>query len=267
MKDKKLWIAGVVCGLICFFTGRETGTAIDLSTVVSLAAFSAADYYPVNLAVLCRWFMPLLVFQILYGTYIYQHFCSASVYFFSRNHNRIKWFVKESLHLYERSVAYLGCFLGCGIVVQAVTQGVTADAEGMILCIYYLAIHSLFLFTTTLAVNIISVKFSSSVGFVVVMAVNALGIACYSMFGQIAEDKNWDVTEHVWMMKVNPLAHLVFPVHSSRWQALDEIINVNGFSFDLDMSLSVFLAAAFILTFSGCVICERHEFIINNREI
>ena len=42
-----------------------------------------------------------IAFNLIFGVYIYKNFCTASVYVFSRNTNRTRWFLKHQLPLFS----------------------------------------------------------------------------------------------------------------------------------------------------------------------
>lgn len=264
---KKLWLCfiGVVFGLFCYIEGNDMITTLKLSEIAQYPAFLSADCRPEFLINITHWFMPLLVFQMIYGVYIYRHFCSASIYFFSRNINRKKWFLKESVKLYFCSLLYLLCMIATGILVKSFVYELVWDMEGIIIIIYYLAIHSFYLFAATLAINILSIKFNSSIGFVSVMSVNIFGISLYSILGNLISEELL-YTQYAWLFKVNPFAHLVFRVHSSKVESVDRIINKVNIDFDLNYSFLLFFVIAIALVVIGCIMCEKHEFIVLNKE-
>ena len=51
---------------------------------------------PVYLIMLSLEMLPFFLFQMLFGIRIYRHYCTASVYFFSRCTYKVRWFVKRS---------------------------------------------------------------------------------------------------------------------------------------------------------------------------
>ena len=44
-----------------------------------------------------------IAFNLIFGVYIYKNFCTASVYVFSRNSNRIWWFLKQCMQIAAKS--------------------------------------------------------------------------------------------------------------------------------------------------------------------
>ena len=265
MKYKCYWLLGVIFGLMCFIEGSNLVATITFSDIVQYPAFLSADCMLDFLPQITHWYMPLLFFQIIYGIYIYRHFCSASIYFFSRNINRKKWFLTEAVKLYGYTLLYLISMLASGIMVKAFCYNIIWNVEGLLILIYYICIHSLYLFAITLGTNVIAIRFGSSVGFISIVSLNIFFISLYASLGEII---NEDIlyTEYTWLFKINPFAHLIFSVHSSGILCVDNEINKYGMSFDLNYSILLFAIVSIAFLILGCIMCEKHEFVKNNIE-
>lgn len=264
MKDNFRWMTGIVCGILCFTGGQLRSDSISLADVICNAAFSNTICYINDFPEVVKWFLPLLVFQLLYGVYLYRHFCSASVYYFSRTKNRKKWFLKEARKMYGFTLLYLAGFVSSGIVVSSVHRTFVTDWVGILLTVYYIVIFSMYLFVTTAWINLLAIRFGGVVGAGVVTAANILGMACYSVLGNLAEQA--DPKLLLWFIRINPICHLVFPLHSSQNSIVNSAVNVYGYRFDLNLSVAVFAALSAVTLFAGCRMCEKYEFLRNNRE-
>jgi hypothetical protein len=55
-------------------------------------------------------------------------------------------------------------------------------------------------------------------------------------------------------------------MHSSGISSVDRIINTKSISFDLNLSVLVFLMAAIIVAVCGCMVVNNHNFIESNKE-
>ena len=141
-------LVGAASGFFCVFNYAKNGMAQTLADIVMLFGFSSADCQLNQIMEGTYWYMPLFLFQIFYGTYIYRHFCSASIYFFSRCCSRTRWFLKEALTLYLFAVVYLLAVLAGGGRGGAPVRTGHASAGFLPLLWHYLAIHSLFLLAT-----------------------------------------------------------------------------------------------------------------------
>lgn len=243
--------------------------------MISLFGFDDFYIYTQYLIWFFRWYFPIILFQIVWGTYIYRHFCSASVYYFSRCNNRIKWFLKESIYLYIYAALYLLSSLVIPVLITLFCGNLTLDSSAFLLALYYLILHSLWLFIITVLVNILSIIIGSVAGFSIVAAVQALGVAVFI----ILEDKkiftyelkssheitNLELQSKI--IKFNPISHIVLKYHNSGNPKLNSVINKYGFNFDLNESVLSLFIAALIVLIAGCIIIKKKEFIATNREL
>ena len=75
------------------------GGVTTLSSLVEQLSGSRGDFpLEPNMSELLSFtlrLLPFLVFQALAGISFYRHYCTASVYIFSRMPNRLKWYRKE----------------------------------------------------------------------------------------------------------------------------------------------------------------------------
>lgn len=212
-------------------------------------------------------FFPYLIFQILFGTYIYQHFCSASVYYFSRCSNRVAWLLKEVLRLYSYVLIYLGCLIGGGLIVAGITHAITFDLESFILFFYYLLIYSLYLYLTVVLINILAIIFNSSTAFVIVAGFEMAFILLLVLWEKFLplHDSIY-AGRNSMLLQLNPVAHLVLAWHSSFLDKLNAKINVYSISFDLNISILLFLGLSILVTVIGCKVVKKKDFIIANNE-
>ncbi len=212
-------------------------------------------------------FLPYLIFQILFGTCIYKHFCSASNYYFSRCINRTKWLLREAFLLYTYVLIFLFCMLAGGVMVTVITNELIFDLESIILLLYYLIIYSLWLYLTTLLINIIAVRFNSSVAFIAIAGLEMGCIFSLVLWENVLplQDSPF-IDRNFLFLQLNPVAHLVLAWHSSFIEKLNMRINIYYQSFDLNISVVLFLLLSIIVTVVGCIVVKRKDLIIANNE-
>lgn len=280
----KYMIVSVVTALCCYMPGEIYEESMTISQVVMNAAFGTVDIGSEYIAFISQWFLPMLVFHIIFGTYIYKKFCSASVYYFSRTENRAKWYVKEITTLYGMGICYLIAFVGTGMIVTMVKKGIRFDSAAVLIFLYYLIIYSLFLFSTTLAINLIAIKTSSVIGFGVIEGCLLAGITLFVLLGDYVEKQVLIMTEAVpsietlqelesnilsqynWLLKINPFAHLVFPIHSSQYSIVDLVVNQKGILFDLNESVIYYAVLSIVVLVVGYYLIKNCEFLTNEKE-
>ena len=89
MKVIKSILIAVVLGIVYVGIGLMKIDNIKMSEILLANTMSGVEFYPQYISTFSFEYIPIFVFQILFATNIYKHFCSASIYFFSRNANRM----------------------------------------------------------------------------------------------------------------------------------------------------------------------------------
>ena len=136
----------------------------------------------------------------------------------------------------------------------------------MIIAIYYIAIYSIYLLSTTLAINIVSILFGSNIGFAIVQGIVLLSVSILFILGNYVKDNF--ITEKVkFLIKGNLIANLIFPFHSSKINSINNLINIKSIDFDLNYSILYYLIICIVVIVFGGYVVEKYEFIINNKEM
>ena len=254
---------------------------IPASHIILADTFQQASLDLSDLPEILIRFLPLLLFQILYGTMIYRHFCTASVYFFSRKTNRIQWFLPECGKLFLHAVLYSAVLVLSGLGTVAVFGKLKWDEGALPLLAYFLIIYSLFLFFTTLAVNVLSILMTGSGAFIVVEVICLVNIAVYAVLDPLSrklakyeppayfvpgqEVPNF-LQDWMWAIRPDFIANLNLSLHSKGIGVPEGLINIQKLSFSLNWSVLYFLALSLIVIVSGCLVVQKHSFIQANQE-
>ncbi len=250
--------------------------SITFVTIVMKFGFSELYFWIASLSSFVEWYFPMVMFQILWGTYIYRHFCSASVYYFSRCDQRRTWFLKESLLLYPYVLTYLVTMLLVSTCVISILEPVHYGREAIPLLAYYLSIHSLWLYFTTLLINVLSIKLERSEGgFLIVGGLQALCVAVFvsyesllERFGEVSPGTGEIALDGRGAALIigNPLSHLVLKWHSSGIRSIKELINEYSIAFDLNLSLALFLVISILVVWMGCRLVGNQDIIVTDKE-
>lgn len=247
-----IWV-GVLSGIFCILGYAIQSRALLLSDIVALFGMREIECYVQFLSNIAYWYIPLLFFQALYGTYVYRHFCTASVYFFSRYTKRTSWFLRESCALYFMGLIYLIMMLVAAIVCSALFSNVIIDEQSAKIFLYYIGIYSLYLFVTTMGINIIAIIFNSNSGFLVVEGVNLFSITLFALVGNFFAPEGFILEEYEWILKINPFYYLVFGM---KIQDKDYLT-----------SLELFMVLAIVTWLIGCRVVNKRDFIGGNKEV
>lgn len=261
---KLLWMAAAF-GILCIFGGTQNIEQLNLSDIACAMAMSDVLIFPAYIESAIYWYVPLLFFQVFWGTYLYNHFCTASVYFFSRSKSRVKWFITETARLYLYSILYLLIMMLSGIIFSCFFIDIHIQTTAFYIFLYYLLIYSLFLFATTLLINLLSICISSTVAFGIIEGIFFFGIAAHTFLGQFLEYEQ--VIQNPMLIKLNPFSHLVFSVHSSAFSNIDRLINGYNIDFDLNVTVLLYLVLSLAAVVFGIIVIKRYDFISLNKEM
>lgn len=258
-----LW--GIVQNFVFFYKGEE----VSLSRVIWQLNFPGMSFSVLQLVDMVLGMFPFFVFQILYGTFLYRRFCTASVFYFSRCTNRVGWFLKETLGLYLVSVVYFAVIVVTRVGLQFGTCSVVVDRLSVFLTVYYVAVSSLWGYLTAIVMNLIAIKKGSSTGFIAVAGGQIALIMILSLWdrnGSFSMEDTAHLARNGFLLKCNPVAHLVLDWHSTFLDPENEMLNRLNIAFDLSETIAVFLVLAGAVMAVGCVIIKRHELLTNNVE-
>ena len=172
--------------------------------------------------------MPNYIMILVFGNKLYGHFCTASIYVFSRCPNRMKWYGKELLQLIN---------LIC--IFELVFLSTTAIAS----VLRYQVIFMLWNFTLVLLVNLLAINIGSSAAFTLVMVVQMTCTAALSIINILTKMQIKQDIIYVFLW-LNPVAHTVLGWHRS---TLLEVELANSrYSLNLVTSITVLMGGQLI---------------------
>lgn len=209
--------------------------------------------------------MYLFVFQVFMGVSIYKHFCTASVYYFSRCSKRKIWFIKETISVFLMALLYITVLVTIYILLSGINHPIAMENGFWKILIVYIVINSLWLFITVVVINLLSIKLQdSSIGFIIVALIQFfLFWALYLWKIGYNIEFSGATPESIIILKLNPIAHLILSWHSSRITQLN--INFWNLKFDFIESIILFSIIALIVIVMGCVIIKKQDVISSNR--
>jgi hypothetical protein len=211
--------------------------------------------------------MAFFLFQVMFGVKIYRHFCTASIYYFSRCPYRIRWFIREAASLGVLAFIYSSVLLATEMVVAGRVMDIQWDKEFWALVVYEAVAFTLWLLLTTLAINVVAMRYASVVGFAVTFGLQMAGVTLLLLFDRILPlDPGPALQRNAALLKLNPIANLVLCWHSSSVESLDAHINQFQISFDLLGSLYYYGLLLILVVILGCILVKKQEFLMENTE-
>lgn len=189
--------------LITIFTNFKTD--FDVTTIFIQEIFGGSyhredtKYYLLMSSV-----FSVIIFQFLFGRYIYDDYQISSVYIFTRRPNRTYWFLNKCLLLFVFTVIYTVTYTS-SVLILAIRQS-TVAVNSYDIKLYVIVTLSFILFTyvSTLLINVLAIRFGSSFGFVIVF----IG---FILLTQLAIHHNSIIIlrNFPFLLKLNPVSYLV----------------------------------------------------------
>lgn len=208
--------------------------------------------------------IPNYLFQIFFGIMLYRHFCTASIYVFSRHPQRLRWYFGEAFSLGVIVLFYEVVLLVTVIIVTAVRNQIQMDLAGIILLVYHFILQSTWLYCMTLAINLIAVKGGSSFSFLVVMGIQ---ICCITLLGCVeAVDKIGGIYFAQELLKLNPIAHMVVGWHQSNMDIIAHVLKPPYKALELNTSVLLYVVFDIMVLLVGAVLVKKHDLLISDSE-
>lgn len=259
---QNLWMfpAALVFGLwLSWSYMNPYGGVTTLSSLVEQLCGSRGDFpLEPNMSELLSFtlrLLPFLVFQALAGISFYRHYCTASVYIFSRMPNRLKWYRKECVLLALHTLLYQALILAAAIALAAVRWTITDVSQGLPVLLIHLTLWSLWTFAFTLGVNLLAIYVGSSAAFAALAAVQVACISTLAVLTRLEENPDLALV----VKRVNPVTCLILNWQTSRFLPA-------GSGIYWEDSLVLVLAAAAAMAIAGGILVQRHDLLISDTD-
>lgn len=250
--------------------------SVSLTYLVVSFGLGAPGFQTTSLLNMTLDMLPLFLFQLLFGTFLYHHFCTASVYFFSRQPKRIGWFLGQAKNLFISAFLYTLTMITTGICTTALLYPIRWDRASILLLAYYLIIYTLWLFGTSLTINLVAIKVGSDVSYGMVGGLQLMLVSSLLFWeNAFSSEEVSQAIRSERLLQLNPISHLVLGWHSSFLSDVDGAIDqfqldvtFASFQIDFDLNCSVllFFLLSAVLLLVGCRIIQTQELIVNNME-
>ncbi len=257
---RRLWIvpAALLFGVwLAFAYVDPYGGSIPLSHLV-LQLGGGVDFQGFQMGELLGLtlrLVPALVFQACAGISLYRHYCTASVYIFSRIPNRLRWYGREAGALALQAFLYQGLILGAVLATSVICWEVVPDGAGWLLLAFYWLIWSLWTFAFTMGINLLAIYWGSSGSFA---ALAGFQVVCVSLLIALKPFEE-DFARLSALRRVNPISCLILCWQTSRFAG-------GGGGIYLEDSLALVLILAAAVTAAGAVIVRRHDLLISDTD-
>lgn len=219
-------------------------------------------YSMTELLTLIMKLLPYFLFQLYGGIQMYRQFCTASVYVFSRVPDRIRWYIKELFLLIKMTLLFLILYMVSVTAVAGLRWNILWTWPGVMMSVYYFLIYGLWLFTMTLAVNLLAAFFGSSSAFVVVFGGQSVMITSLSVLRTFQEK----TLVFLWLNRINPAARLVFGWQAGDFESIDGLFSTSFYGISLNGSAFYMLCGAILIACAGGFAVNQKDLIISDME-
>ncbi len=196
---------------------------------------------------------PGMIFECWFGVQFYRHFCTASIYVFSRQSHRVQWYLQEVTVIGGAAIGYLLFQTGTALGISLIEYQVTKEHVGILFL--HVVSQFLWIFAMTVLVNLVSIRLGSNGAFGLVIGGQTVLIAL------LAVGKKAPL-----LIQCNPIARLIL-----QWQR-----GISRLTGDLDIPeyvhlffgtslLYLFLICAVVIV-AGCLIVNFCDLLILDRE-
>lgn len=209
--------------------------------------------------------LPTFIFELYAGIMLYRHFCTASIYVFSRYPHRVKWYIKEACSLGGTVGIFNMLLLLASIVTTAIRYELQIDCAGMILLAYHFFIYTLWVYIMTLSVNLIALYSGSSTAYMMVIGMQMACTVFLNLIGMIVRGFP-DRLSYDMFLVWNPVAHLVLGWHDSKMDMVSQVLFSSYMQTDLNDSLLLLFLLAAAATFAGAVIIKKQDLLVSDLE-
>lgn len=206
-------------------------------------------------------FIPIFLLEFYGGTVMYRNFCTASVYIFTRNPNRTRWYFRETARVLLLSVVFTAVSLITAVLLSMVQYDVFTNYPGVLLGIYHFILFSIWITTATILLNLFSIIFGTHVSALIVIGFQAFCIAALSLIK--IEVQFLPAV----LLQINPMAHLILGWFHSRIPALDAAIVSTHKGFSFVPALFVVSSYCLLTVLSGRQFILHRDILSSNAEL
>jgi len=191
--------------------------------------------------------LEVVIFNLLFGAYVYHDLYENSAYVFVRQKSRGKWFGKRAAELFLFSALYHLLLIGLTFLLcmGCSEQGVDSEAVRVLIITYVMIL--LFTFWTTLLINIVAILTGAAVSFVINYFMLTVFAAVAVNFEKIPLIRRFPV-----LLKMNPVANVVVNWNENLGKGLQPAV--------------YFIVLCAVTYFAGSILVSKMDISVADRE-
>lgn len=206
--------------------------------------------------------LPNYVFEMYLGTELYHHFCTASIYVFSRTPRRVRWYMKEVAGVGVVTLLTQMAQMLVSLLVTELRYQLVVNDSGILLMFFHVAVYTMWFFAGTLLLNLAAIRFGSNHAFLLI------GGMQFALTALLELVNLYEVTPQLgrYFLNCNPIAHLVLGWHTGRWEMLRETLNTPYDGMYMEGSLLLMLMLCCMVVLYGMYFVWKHDFLNSYEE-
>lgn len=208
---------------------------------------------------------PAFIFELFGGIMLYQHFCTASIFVFSRYPRRLKWYIGEVGQIGGTVCCFHILLLLVSILTTICRYKLQVDGGGIVLLAYYFLIYSLWGYIMTILINLLAIYLGSGMAYGIIITFQSLGIVLFIILDFIVRYSRNGIS-YQQVLTWNPIAHLVFAWHKSNLEVSSQMFK-SYINSNLNQSLGIFFFLAVGVTLIGAFVIKNHDLLIADMEM
>lgn len=247
------FVWGCCLSLVVVTKHQDVYSLQELVISIGFGYFLSCDQ--VTMLNLLEGMVPYYVFVIIFGTYIYRHFCWSSPYIFSRCVRRNQWMYQEMGSLFLFSALYMLCMTMGRMVPVMLRKGLSVDWAGIKMLFLLYGIMTLWIFSFALFCNMLSIWKGNVWGTISAITVNTL-LVLSMVFVKTEEFADIEKIK----LRINYCSHLVFGWHKFSG---DGVQGMNQLGADISFfeSYGYFIFVALVLMIVSVRMMEKRDII------
>lgn len=211
--------------------------------------------------------VPSLIVEQYLCLSFYHHFCTASVYVFSRCPKRTKWYVKECLSLWGGVCLFESMELISVLIVALIRYQVLWDTAGVALLLYHFVLFSLWLFLMSMGINLLAIYCGSGSAFASVAVIQVFFVTLLGCEDMAERYWNINIQPEGALLNWNPAAHLVLGWQHSSLEKIDQALHSPYETMGLNDSVLIYFCICLVIFVLGAAIVNRHDLLLSDVEM
>lgn len=151
--------------------GKDMGWKKDMAALFSEKIFHGLYMREPDITILLNAMMPIILFSVLYGSFIYDDLQGTGIYYFIRYQRRATWFCKKVTRLLWCAFVFQTAYVGIQYVCCLIMVGEAVTWYNLKMLLSYTIYLTVLCFMLVLLTNILAVRFGRVIAFIVAYTV------------------------------------------------------------------------------------------------